>query len=895
MSALRQTVKRLSDRWILPTSGNVSIRDLNQRFQPVPPGSLRSLLLKMNLLADVAKPVGGSTHPYYCRSKPTPQRLRDFASDRQRIDLTNAHLPSFGEPHPVDEAIRLFDKRAAAVISAAVGLFQKPLFTIRQRDLLETKYYSDDSGDVAPIVWIPVARCLALMAYPDYFPEANAEYLRSMVSKAILEANPGWCGTFGPGVDGAFDVAGDFFEGNYDMSQMHLVQIAYRYYDELKPDAREHLITQLLARGRVHRPGCDDTFTSGGTPGDWSRAGFISPLGVHQRIGETENHILTILTTRYLTNQLMYQRDPVSPYDNRRNGAELDGPNCTDLLLSLLRNILRDDFSEYNAKNYQIETRQALLNLCSYAYDHEVRLAAQMVLDYVSAHMAVSSNDLRRMVPFRRRNEGKNVTQLPPPAPGGVLDVGLVEWQVGADPMAEPFAIQAGNTRIYERRNDELLPPDFTFHARPWDWSIAGSGDDSLIEALSDYRLPSSIHDLFVTDFHRRFFQKLHRTPQDNMEETGRNCDNHEIYAASPSYLITAGGSPATYAIDPGLALISAKGRRKSAQQLGVAVTTSFMPTTAPNLGIGNPNRARDLIQLGSFSSEPGKASNYGVAPDFACGHMLHFPQWCSDAIGDSDHRGNFTFVNKGGSVGGPGFYLALWRWGSLTALEAFDTWLHPDVTYAQFRERVIAQNPLNERLSSNVEARYTTYYGTRLRFLIWDGSGEEDGGFGARVLEIEQYSHADPMDSLGDAGNRSDAFLSGTVMNSSGDGDISITNHFLRTSIRLDMRTASHPRRTVKTPRPVSETASIAEAAFNEVVEEAGSKQEVWVNFGWTGPGEGDFFRPFNTIAAAAAAVADGGLIKIMPGWTTERPFLAHGKRMKLVAPIGGVTFGVR
>jgi hypothetical protein len=344
--------------------------------------------------------------------------------------------------------------------------------------------------------------------------------------------------------------------------------------------------------------------------------------------------------------------------------------------------------------------------------------------------------------------------------------------------------------------------------------------------------------------------------------------------------------------LTPGFALISAKGRRKSAQQLGVAVTTSFMPTTAPNLGVGNPNSARDLIQLGSFSSEPGKASNYGVAPDFACGHVLHIPRWCLDAIGESDHRGNFTFVNKGGSLGGPGFYLALWRWGDLTALEAFDTWLHPGVTYGQFKARVIAQNPLNGRLSSNVEARYTTYHGTRLRFLIWDGSDDDDGGYGARVLGIEQYSNADPMDSLGDAGNRSDAFLSGTVMNSSGDGDISITNHFLRTSIRLDMRTPGHPRRTVETPRPASESASIAEAEFNQVFETAGSNQEVWVNFGWTGPTEGDFFRPFNTIAAAVAAVAEGGVIKIMPGSTSER--LSIHKKVRLIAPIGGVTIGV-
>ena len=67
---------------------------------------------------------------------------------------------------------------------------------------------------------------------------------------------------------------------------------------------------------------------------------------------------------------------------------------------------------------------------------------------------------------------------------------------------------------------------------------------------LTDYRLPPRIHDLFVHDGHRRFFQRLHRTPHDEVGGA-RNADNMEIYASSPSYLITAGGGPADYALDP--------------------------------------------------------------------------------------------------------------------------------------------------------------------------------------------------------------------------------------------------------------------------------------------------------------------------------------------------------
>jgi hypothetical protein len=834
---------------------------------------MRSLLLKMTMLADTVKPSGGSTHPYYRRSMPAPQGASRIYSNTAYIDLRNAHLPPYGVSNPVADAVGLFDARAAAAVSAAVAFMRFIPWGVLDGghfvrfkppgQLLEVKSY----GGIAPDVAIPTADCLAAMAYPDYFPAVNDATLRRngdlrrLVSEAILAANPGWAGAIGPAIHDVITYAVSDSEGNYDMSQMHLLQIVYRYYDELQPDVREFLISILLARGRIHRVNEDDTFTSGGVPNDWSRAGYISPLGYHVRIGETENHIMTIHTARYLTNQLLYQRDHDPSHDNRRNGSD-DAPTCTELMLSLLRNILRDDFSEYNAKNYQTQTRYALLNLCSYAYDHEVRLAARMVLDYVSAHTAVSSNDLRRMVPFRRRNEGKNVMHTPP----GFMNVSLLETTFGADPMAQHFAMLAGNTRIYQTRN--------------WHIKTDGTdGNDAVMYALSDYRLPPSIHDLFVNDLHRRFFQTLHRGPQDDVTVTGRNCDNHEIYAGSPSYLITAGGSPADYAIDPDLA--DALSPDKVAEQLGVAVTTSFIPTMRPNLDCGDPTQAIHLIQFGRFAEWPG-VYNGGVAPDFACGPQVNLPQWCTDAIAEdrrkhpNDSFGKFQFVDKRSAGDGPGFFLAFFIDGAFAVMEAWDTWLHPELSIEQFKETVFRQNKdLTDRgLPNPVTDQYRTANGNLVHFAI--ENNDEFNFYGARVLSID-YSSADAFDSFGNSGP--DRFLSGTVMNSLADGVVEITNHFLGSKITLDMSDQWHPRRT-------SETGE---------VEEAGSNHEVWVNFGWTGPSEGNFFRPFNTITAAAAAVADGGVIKIVPGWTNEKPFFPKNKRIQLVAPIGGVNFGVR
>ena len=150
------------------------------------------------------------------------------------------------------------------------------------------------------------------------------------------------------------------------MTQMAIVALIYGYYEELSPEAREYIITSLLARGTILRTELDDGVTSGAVDGNWRAAA----LGA----GETENHILMILTVRYLVNQLLFPRTRSDEHDNRRNGG--DGlPSCFSLVLHLLREVLRADFSEYNAKPYQEETRWALLDLCAYAYDAEVRLA----------------------------------------------------------------------------------------------------------------------------------------------------------------------------------------------------------------------------------------------------------------------------------------------------------------------------------------------------------------------------------------------------------------------------------------------------------------------------------------------------------------------------------------
>ena len=149
----------------------------------------------------------------------------------------------------------------------------------------------------------------------------------------------------------------------------------------------------------------------------------------------------------------------------------------------------------------------------------------------------------------------------------------------------------------------------------------------------------------------------------------------------------------------------------------------------------------------------------------------------------------------------------------------------------------------------------------------------------GSKIINID-YGAGDPRDTLIDAGDGKDAakFMDGSVLRSTGDAVIEIHNAALGTMIKLDWSDPANPIR-------ISEDGQ---------VEQGGPGHEMWVDFSTMSPGPGDFYQPFKTIADAAAAVAEGGTLKIMPG-TTQAPGLFHnGKSMRFVAPIGGVTISL-
>ncbi len=879
--------------------------------------------------------------PYYRRDRPAYKANIALYKDRRFVRFFDGvPLPAPDGGNDLVEAVNdARDERAQAVIAARSGDIGSAPTAGKLGQLLDGQNLSGHA-------------CLGVLTYLDYFYPATSppDGVKTLVANAIAAAQPGWSGTYGKDAK-QLDLVGKN-EGNYDMGQMFQLAIAYGSYNELDAVTQTKLITELLGNAKIDRINLDRVSGSGPLPNDWYRTGYIKwgiippfvsgwgPGFKVKDIDETENHILTMLAARYLTNQLLFQRTQDSKYDNRRNG--LDGaPACTQLVLQLLRNVLSDDFSEYNAKDYQEETRWALLTLSTYAYDAEVRLAARMVLDYLSAKMVVSSSDLRRLLPFRRRNGDSNNSAHDA---DGFTTIGVVfrtgadidhqldpSNSTGADPMLPYYALQVGNTRAcqvtFSGKNNTRGMPEI---------------NEVPLEIVSDYRVPDPIVDLFVNNNSRRFFQRLHRRIISNSDpgQSGgnRTADNMEIYAGSPSYLITAGSAATDYAIDPHLppwavALLGTLTATLSAwaglgglvgidllgagigellgiftqgiawgdvnQEKGAAVSTSFMPAIGNEKvaqAVANffgpnaiPDRADQLlVQFGFFSDDMLPAdsgsgvANYGVAPDFACGYAVRLPGWLDKPTVLVDDGGGWSFADFGSTQPGlPGFCIALFRSGKLALLEAFDTLLHPDVTFDSFKTGVRSRNPGLE-LNDNQPATYKTSAGNEIQFVIWTNQQRRGAQLGAEVLSV---TYADPSapEARGDAGNKgaeqtNPPLVNGTVLNSDGDAVITIYNPLLDKTIRLDLSDMWNPRRTDE----------------NGSVEQAGGDHDIWTDFDWKGLQEGDVFRPFATLKAGEANVADGGTIRMIPSDTTERDPIGVGKRFTLIAPIGQVKVGV-
>jgi hypothetical protein len=498
-------------------------------------------------------------------------------------------------------------------------------------------------------------------------------------------------------------------------------------------------------------------------------------------VPETENHRNMIYVSQYLANQLLFDQTGQTQYDNSRNGYRTT-------LINRMKDFVRNDFVEYNAHNYEDFDMFAILSLYSNAEDPAVKAAAKEVLDYLSAKVAVSSNDLRRSTPFRRRNEDiHNCDELilqncsDPQTAFYMALTGQTGILGKGDPKkgpADPNNIDMGTNPNPAPAPDIFLPKN----------TVPGTyATEFLWVAATDYKIDPVILDLFKTPAHRSFYQFFHYARPLDLD--GFNDANDELYFGSPSYLISAGGHPThfSYTADipfpinffpKSLSPLETVGSHPGSKtDLGFVPATVLMPT------LDRHNRG-DLIRFWDPQGE-----NMCVAPNFACGLI---PPGQTSAIPGSyviakqepakpPATGVWKFIDQHSpTAGAPGYYVAVYEQDGFGFFEVYDTSTDPlkvvDIT--DFENRVHKNN--DGRTFSKADPNtYTTLDNSILQFTA-----------DAHIVTINGNQPYDP------------SRTNGTIINNDGHGTVTISNPALGKKLTLD---ATIPPTAITIPGPLS------------------------------------------------------------------------------------------
>lgn len=471
---------------------------------------------------------------------------------------------------------------------------------------------------------------------------------------------------------GVLKAQGCHQEGDHDMAMMGLFPIIYRYRSLLNKDSYDHILHHLLANhvsggaAKVH-----EVLHVCGTK-------VLPAQLVPSLLGETENHILMIETARFLTNQLLLLPNPftspaVTPpynpdFDNTVNGMRT-------WMLKHLQKYLQNDFYEFNSRAYARLVPVALQNLYEFSADPEVSKAARMVLDYLSAKFAVTSNRSRRAVPFRRKPEKRDKSML---------------FDVDSDEETWRFLMLAGDTKIL----DQMTPTQEDKVLQEESFTLVFAG-------LGPYRVPQLLLNLILFKNENRYLQLIRHGKWNH----GYGDAAVEITYNSGMYLITGGG-------------LFAEGR---GDEQAWALPTTLMPTIARKV-YGEPRGMdwKDFIRIEGTPNGHRRA-NTGVAPGFACGLNPVIPEWFNSPIGplNIDPHGPWTFINCATEVRQFGFFVAVFQSPCITdvskelagqdgtfgffAVAEADMPIAPPSTFEEFKAKVLALNESNIYTSEGI------------------------------------------------------------------------------------------------------------------------------------------------------------------------------------------------
>ncbi|QQE89513.1 hypothetical protein [Azotobacter chroococcum] len=396
-------------------------------------------------------------------------------------------------------------------------------------------------------------------------------------------------------------------DGDYDAALKGLIVIAYRYRHLLTDDAFKHILDELVPS---FLPGSDvSSFEKYSLDIRLTAPPWII-IPVPREAPETENHMLLISSTVYLVNQLFLDRTGERKYNNRVNGL-------TRWLLGYMQAIAKHDFLEFNARPYQRYSLHALLNLHEFARDDSIKVAAQILLDYIMVKFAISSNWQRRICPFRRLKENAN-------RPDNLHNELLGAPGQGNDAVVGFFRMYAGPTDVNGAPLDKF----------PVSW-----GFEALIAGLAAYRPPPAAYILAMERDIPAFQHRFYHGARPKLPESDDQADGGvEIYYHSPSFLLSAGG----------MFLNSGYGHDEFTKykQIGVAQSTTLLPTRADV-------KFADLIRFDPYPDER-RATNTAVHRGFACGANLRpiekkvFSDTTTHALSLAVHNGRLVLTWKG-------------------------------------------------------------------------------------------------------------------------------------------------------------------------------------------------------------------------------------------------------
>lgn len=435
-------------------------------------------------------------------------------------------------------------------------------------------------------------------------------------------------------------------KGDYDFVLQILLRIAY-----IDDQSGQKLLTQA-ARDKMNHV-------------------LLSENGIvhHEKISvggcmtvtDTENHILMTEVSRYLTNQLLFAEakklnQPAGLYDNSQNGFD-------QWMLNHLAEFLKNDFSEFNSRPYEGYTQITLNNLYDYSKNPQVKMMAQMVLDYSAAKFAIGSNGMRRSAPYRRQKDWLNYDDL-----------------VFYDTIVGRNFFLAGNYNyvgFVDSGRDAAVFTDEVYHA-----TMAAAGG---------YRIPALILDTQIEKDHE-YFQKI------------RHSDV-EIYHSSPSFMLTAGG------------------RYRNLPDFGTggndawAVATTILPTK------GEATMKNLFYILGD--KDKSRRNNTCMTKNFACGFNIHIPENLDASCVVKNGKWSFYDMQKCKNYGfyvAINTMKTDKEWDDVNTNYNVMEVVEADGQFEKFMSTRMQQNP-QKNIKQDAASLYTTYDGRVIEFFLYNAN----------------------------------------------------------------------------------------------------------------------------------------------------------------------------